>query len=122
VTAAESIVNGIIYLDRHREMRRQLILEPERVRNFAQDIVRWGTPAIGVARTVTRDTVLGGCKLRRGDRILAMLGSANFDDSVFPDPTQISITDNPVRHLGFGLGVHFCPGAPLARLEIEKAL
>jgi len=122
VTAAETLANGMVYLARHRDMRARLIAEPELTPNFVQDLVRWVTPAAAVARTVTTETTLGGQTLRPGERILAMLGSANHDPAAFENPHLVDPSAWRGRHLGFGLGAHFCPGAPLARLEIEMAV
>ncbi len=122
VTAAETLANGMIYLDRHRDARAELIAHPERMLNFVQDLVRYVSPAVVVARTVTRETVLGGQTLQPGDRILCNLGAANHDQTVFADPERIDTSAWRNNHLGFGVGPHFCPGAPLARLEIEMTL
>jgi cytochrome P450 len=122
VTAAETLANGMVYLARHPDMRARLAAEPELIPNFVQDLVRWVTPASSVARTVTKTTVLGGQTLKPGERILCLLGSANHDPKAFEAPHLVNPGAWRNRHVGFGLGAHFCPGAPLARLEIEMAL
>ena len=122
VTAADTLANGMIYLDRRRDARAELIADPERIPNFVQDLVRYVSPAVVVARTVTAETVLGGQRLKPGDRILCNIGSANQDPAVFETPERIDASAWRNRHLGFGVGPHFCPGAPLARLEIELAI
>src|SRR3990172_9322902 len=64
----------------------------------------------------------GGAHLRRGDYVLQILGSANRDPQVFPRPDEFNITRRPNRHLSFAVGIHFCVGAPLARLEAPMAI
>jgi cytochrome P450 len=122
VTAAETLANGMIYLDRRRDARAELIAHPERMANFVHDLVRYVSPATVVARTVTRDTTLGGQTLRPGERILCNIGAANHDPAAFVDPERVDAGSWRNNQLGFGVGPHFCPGAPLARLEIEVAL
>jgi cytochrome P450 len=69
-------------------------------------------------RIVTKDIKLREQKIQSGDRIIAWIGSANHDESVFTDPEQFNIKrSNSISHVGFGHGIHFCLGAPLARLE-----
>jgi cytochrome P450 len=121
-TAARVLASAIVYLGADRGVRRQLIEQPNLIPNFVQDAVRWTSPAAWVGRTVTAETVLGGQTLRPGQRILAMIGSANMDEQAFDNPQRINPSGWRNGHLGFGLGAHFCPGAPLARVEIELAL
>jgi cytochrome P450 len=68
------------------------------------------------------DAALGGQNIERGQEIIVLTGSANYDESVFPRAEELDIRRSPNRHLGFGLGSHFCLGAPLARLEVRIAL
>jgi cytochrome P450 len=68
------------------------------------------------------DFTLRGQELRRGQRVLIMLGAANRDPDQFPEPDQLDIQRQPNRHIAFGYGIHFCLGAPLARIEGSIAL
>ncbi len=122
VTAAEVLANAMLYLCSHRDVRATLAGAPERMPNFVQDMVRWVSPAPAVARTVTGEMAFAGEVFRPGDRVLALIGAANMDERCFDDPQSVTTSEWRSRHLGFGLGTHFCPGAPLARLEIELAL
>ncbi|HEY2316360.1 MAG TPA: cytochrome P450 [Streptosporangiaceae bacterium] len=84
------------------------------------EIVRWATPVTSFQRTATRDTVLGGQQIRKGQRVGLFYRSANFDEEVFSGPEQFDVLRSPNPHLGFGgSGAHYCLGANLARLEID---
>jgi cytochrome P450 len=122
VTAAKVIAAAIIILGRDLTLRRQLIDDPKLIPGFVNELVRFVTPANSVARTATRDTMIGNVLIRKGDRILVMLNAANFDPEIFACPRDVQPKRSPNKHVGFGFGAHFCPGSPLARLEIELAL
>jgi cholest-4-en-3-one 26-monooxygenase len=84
------------------------------------EIVRWATPVTVFQRTATKDTVLGGQEIRKGQRVGMFYRSANFDEEVFEHPDQFNILRSPNPHVGFGgTGAHYCLGANLARLEID---
>jgi cytochrome P450 len=122
LTAAEVIANAILVLGHDRGLRRSLMDDPSLMAGFVNDMVRYVTPAPTVGRTAARDTVLAGQPIAAGDRILVMLAAANFDPRSFAKPDVVDPLRPPSRHMAFGLGVHHCPGAPLARLEIELAV
>ncbi len=84
-----------------------------------EEIVRWTTPSCYKRRTATRDVELAGRKIRAGDKVTYWEMSANRDESVFERPFEFDISRSPNPHVGFGNGVHFCPGANLARLEMR---
>jgi cytochrome P450 len=88
-----------------------------------EEILRLESPAQGLFRTATREVELGGVTLPAGARVMAHFGSANRDDAVFADPDRFDPErDDRARSLAFGKGIHFCIGAPLARLELGIAL
>lgn len=92
----------------------------QRPRTAPDEIVRWATPVTAFQRTATRDTELGGQKIRAGDRVGLFYSSANFDEEAFGDPFRFNVLRDPNPHVGFGgTGTHFCVGANLARLEID---
>ncbi|MBF6048236.1 cytochrome P450 [Streptomyces sp. NRRL B-1677] len=92
----------------------------ERPATAAEEIVRWATPVVSFQRTATRDTELGGARIRAGQRVGLFYASANHDPDVFGDPGAFDITRDPNPHLGFGGGgPHFCLGRSLAALEID---
>ena len=104
--------------------------EPERLRqnpalaeSAVEELLRFTSPIeIASVRLVREELQLGSEKLKRGELVLAALGSANHDESQFPNPEMLDVAREPNRHLALGQGAHFCLGAPLARLEGRIAL
>ncbi|MEV6325684.1 cytochrome P450 [Nocardia sp. NPDC051787] len=96
------------------------LFKKERPATAADEIIRWATPVTSFQRTALEDTELGGVRIKKGQRVVMLYRSANFDEDVFDRPEKFDIMrkDNP--HLAFGgTGAHFCIGANLARLEID---
>jgi cytochrome P450 len=97
--------------------------DPELIPAAVEEVLRFEGP---VERTLNRwaatDVVLGGQTIRRGDLVIAILNSADRDESRFPDPDRLDVAREDKRHLAFGRGSHYCLGAPLARLEAEIAI
>lgn len=87
-----------------------------------EEFLRFDSPLHLFERTATHDTVIGGVTVKQGQKIAALLGSANRDESIFNDPKTMDLTRDPNPHIGFGAGIHFCIGAPLARMEMSVAL
>jgi cytochrome P450 len=87
-----------------------------------EEFMRFDAPLHLFERTATVDTELGGVKIEKGQKIAALIGSANRDSSVFERADEMDLTRNPNPHIGFGAGIHFCLGAPLARLEMGVSL
>lgn len=112
--------NGVTALLKHPEQ--YAALEPSLVPNAVEELIRYDSPLQLFERTATVDVEVGGVTVREGQKIAALLGAANRDPGVFADPDTFDITrrDNP--HLGFGAGIHFCVGAPLARVELQTSL
>ncbi|MGY3334877.1 cytochrome P450 [Streptomyces filamentosus] len=100
----------------------ELRAEPGLMPGAVDEFLRFDPPVQMVTRWAWRDTELGGRRIRRGDRLVAVLGSAHRDPARFPDPDVLDIRRAPGRHCAFGLGVHYCAGAALARLEAETGL
>jgi cytochrome P450 len=88
--------------------------EPERMDAAVQEMLRIDAPVQLIDRYVTTDVKLGDVSLIRGDKVTAVIGSANHDESVFVDPDKFDICRQPRTHFGFGMGIHRCLGAPLA--------
>jgi cytochrome P450 len=87
-----------------------------------EEFLRFDAPLQLFERTATADTEIGDVPIREGDKIAALLGSANRDESVFDRPTEMDLRRERNPHIGFGAGIHFCIGAPLARLEMNVLL
>jgi cytochrome P450 len=86
------------------------------------EFIRFDAPLHLFERTATEDVEVGGVMIREGQKIAALLGSANRDEGVFAKPTEMDITRDPNPQIGFGAGIHFCIGAPLARMEMTTSL
>jgi len=119
-TTRNAISHGMKALSDHPAERAKWAADFERVAPSAvEEIVRWATPVIHFRRTVTRDTELGGQKLRAGEKIVLWYNSANRDEAAFADPYRFQVTRTPNEHVGFGgPGAHHCLGANLARREV----
>ena len=97
--------------------------EPERLGTFIEEALRLESPFRGHFRVVTQDTTIGGVALPAGARVMLMWGSANRDPHAFPHPAELDLErQHPKAHVGFGSGIHFCLGAPLARMETRVTL
>jgi cytochrome P450 len=110
------------YLAQHPDHRAQLVNDPSLIPNAIEELLRWETPVMGVARTTVIDTELNGCPIKKGDHVMIMLGSANTDEAEFPDADVVRFDREVNRHLAFGGGVHRCLGSHLARMELRVAL
>jgi len=97
--------------------------EPQRRAGAVEEVFRLGSPNQGLFRLATQDSELAGVQVPKGSTLWVMFGSANRDESVFPDPDRFDPgRANMKDHVAFGRGAHFCIGAPLARLELRVLL
>lgn len=110
------------FLAAHPEHRRQLVDDPAKIPAAIEELLRWETPVMGVARVAARDTTLGGCPIHQGDQVMVMLGSANTDEVEFADGDVVRFDRETNRHIAFGGGIHRCLGSHLARQELRIAL
>lgn len=99
----------------HPDVWRELRSDPGMIPAFVEEGMRWDAPAQGFVRTPTRAVGLHGKTIPEGAQVLLHIGSANRDERVFSDPDRLDIHRPKQRHLGMGLGIHFCVGAPLGR-------
>ncbi|MDE0628716.1 MAG: cytochrome P450 [Bryobacterales bacterium] len=104
----------------HQAVYRRVRRRPELVPDFVEEGMRWDAAAQGFVRCPTRDVDMHDKTIPAGAQVLLHIGSANRDERVFPDPDRLEIDRQRKRHLGFGKGIHFCVGAPLARLMAQS--
>ena len=120
-TTTGLLVNGARVLSEFPEVLDQLKANLDLVPSFVEEALRYYPPFPATIRRTTRDVEIRGVTLPAGDRLLALLGSANRDEEAFDRADEFIIDREPNRHLGFGMGIHYCLGAPLARLEGQIA-
>jgi cytochrome P450 len=122
-TTVNLIGNGALALLQHPEQRKLFLQDPAVVESAIEELLRYTSPLdIASQRFASVDMKIDSTNIRQGDIVVAMIGSANHDESQFPEPETLDLTREPNRHLSFGQGVHFCIGAPLARLEGQIGL
>jgi cytochrome P450 len=121
-TTVNLIGNGMLALLQHPDQLALLRENPALVGTAVEELLRYDSPVQMTFRTVTEDMSFNGANFRYGQTVCLILGAANRDTAVFSDPDCLDITRQEVRNLSFGGGIHYCVGAPLARLEAEIAL
>ena len=115
--------NGMVEVLRRPDQSALLRKDPRGLTERAlEEFMRFDAPLQLFERTATKDTELGGVAIGAGQKIAALIGSANRDSTVFESADEMDITRDPNPHIGFGAGIHFCLGAPLARLEMGVSL
>ena len=115
--------NGAVALLERPDQLELLRKNPDQLAATAvEEFLRFDAPLHLFERTATADTEVGGVAIKQGEKIAALLGSANRDEKHFANADQMDITRDPNPHIGFGAGIHFCLGGPLARLEMGIAL
>ena len=113
----------MLALLRHPDQMKRLRDEPGMINVAVEELLRFDGPLdTATERYVREDVEVAGTIIRRGELVYAVLGSANRDERQFPDPDRLDLSREPNKHLAFGLGVHYCLGAPLARLEGQIAI
>ena len=123
-TTTNLIGNGLLALLRHPEQLQQLARDPSLIATAIEELLRYDSPVQGVKRVAREDVEMAGKQIGKGQLVYAMLGAANRDPEAFTEPDRLDITrpHGKNRHVAFGWGIHFCVGAPLARLEGPIAL
>jgi len=115
--------NGMVSLFEHPTQRDLLFEKPEELTETAiEEFLRFDSPLQYFERTATSNLELGGVSIKSGQKIVSLLGSANRDSSVFGNADVFDVARKSNPHIGFGAGIHFCIGAPLARLEMSVSL
>lgn len=122
VTTTALLGNAVVTFDRHPGTLATLRGDPGRLPDAVEEVLRWLPPSPELGRRTTRPVVLGGHEIPADTLLMAHLGAANRDPSRFTAPDVFDVARSPNPHLTFGHGIHFCFGAPLARLEARIAL
>ncbi|HEU4561360.1 MAG TPA: cytochrome P450 [Longimicrobium sp.] len=122
-TTVNLIGSGVLALLQHPAELGRLRRDPALIGSAVEELVRFTSPVeVATERYAREDVVIAGVPIRRGEMVLGVIGSANRDHAHFAAPDTLDVAREPNRHLGFGLGAHYCLGAPLARLETRIAI
>ncbi len=122
-TTVNLIGNGSLALMGNPGQMEKLRAEPSGIKTAVEELLRYESPlATATERFAREDIAVAGVTIPRGGLVYAVLASANRDPRQFPDPDTLDLAREPNKHLAFGLGIHYCLGAPLARLEGEIAI
>jgi hypothetical protein len=121
-TTTNLIGNGVLALLRHPDQMQKLRDDPALVTSAAEEIMRYDNPVQVVYRSAAEEVELGGKRIGQGQLVNLVLGAANRDPAQFEAPDRFDLSRRESKHVGLGLGIHFCLGAPLARLEGQVAL
>jgi cytochrome P450 len=114
--------SALVHLHHDRQLRQRFIDEPDLLVPATEEFLRFYAPFGSIARTVRNDTVLRGCPMKAGDRVLVARHSGNHDAKAFPNPDEFVPDRFPNRHVSFGLGVHRCSGSHVARLMFREMI
>jgi pimeloyl-[acyl-carrier protein] synthase len=121
-TTVNLIANGMLALLRDPAARARLEADAALARGAVEELLRYDSPVQFTSRHALADLDVGGHQVRAGETVVAVLGAANRDPARFPDPDRLDLARAPNRHVAFGGGIHFCLGAPLARMEAAIAI
>ena len=122
-TTVNLIGNGMLALLEHPEQMDKLRRDPSIIKTAVEELLRYTSPVfLSTERYAREDLDLHGVTIPRGGMTLGVIGSANRDEKVFENADALDLTREPNKHLSFGQGIHFCVGAPLARLEGQIAI
>lgn len=122
-TTVNLIGSGVLALLEHPDQMEKLRREPTLIKTAIEELLRYTAPVfMSTERYAREDVTLHDVTIPRGEMTFGVIGSANRDETVFQNPDQLDITREPNKHLSFGQGIHFCLGAPLARMEAQIAI
>lgn len=122
-TTVNLIGNATLALLQHRDQWDRLQNDPTLIKTAVEELARFNSPVtLSTERFAREDITIAGVRIPRGQQVLGILASANRDETHFENPDQLDITRENNRHLAFGQGMHYCVGAPLARLEGQIAI
>ena len=121
-TTVNLIGNGTLALLRHPEELRRLRETPGLITSAVEELLRYDGPVQRTARITSTAVTIGGRTIPQGEMVMPFIGAADRDPSQFPDPDRLDLGRADNRHIAFGWGIHFCLGAPLARVEGQIAI
>ena len=121
-TTTNLISNGVYLFMQQPAVWAQLIEQPEQMKAAVEEVLRLEPSVPRMWRIAAEDVEIGGKLIKKGEMVFPMLSAANRDPNHFPDPDQLRLDRPNMRHVAFGFGIHYCIGAPLARLEGAIAL
>ena len=121
-TTVNLITNGMLTLLRHPAERERLKAEPERAPRVIEELLRYEPPVHFRTRRALGDIDIGGTVIPEGTPVILLFAAGNRDPARFRDPDRFDPDRDDIQHFGFGGGLHYCMGAPLARIEVEIAL
>jgi cytochrome P450 len=121
-TTTGLIVNAARVLDRFPGVIDKVRADTRLIAPMLEETLRYFPPFPATIRRTTRDVEVSGVTIPKDSRVLVMLASANHDETAFERPDEFIVDREPNRHLGFGMGIHYCLGAPLARIEAQVAM
>jgi cytochrome P450 len=121
-TTTNLIGNGLLTLLRQPEERARLVHDPSLLPSAVEEMLRFESPVQATSRLLPEPLTIDGTTIPARSEIGLLLGAANRDPEVFPEPHRFDVGRRDNRHVAFGFGIHFCPGAGLARLEGRLAL
>ncbi|MFD0524840.1 cytochrome P450 [Paractinoplanes durhamensis] len=120
--SVNALGGGMVALLRHPAELARLRADRALVPTAVEEMIRYDSPLHMFVRTAAAPVTVAGVTIPEGGQIAALLGAANRDPAVFADPDTFDVARDPNPHLGFGAGLHFCLGAPLARIELQAGL
>jgi cytochrome P450 len=122
-TTVNLIGNGMLALLRHPDQLRKLQNDPSLIEPAVEEMLRYDSPLeTSTGRLAREDVAIGGTVIPKGDGVTGVIAAANRDPERFPNPDTLDITRQDNKHLAFGRGIHYCLGAPLARMEGQVAI
>ena len=122
-TTTSMSANAIVTLMRHRDAWERLCADPALIPNAVEELLRFDSSVITWRRKAVKAVEVAGVAIPEGAKLLLALCSGNRDDAHFPEPERLDLDrENAKTHLSFGFGIHYCLGAPLARLELKVIL